>query len=132
MATAHRQPGFREQRRVTCEILSASPTGILRLYVEGACLDVIQAKDISPFGVGIQINAAIDDDAPVKLSYVTDRVRLEVSGTVMWRKVVRKPSGDRSIKECWVGIFLHPRNLDSNVAFYQAMIGLSRRPTRTR
>ncbi len=67
MPIAHRKPGFREQRRVTREILSQQPTGMLRLHVEGACLDVIPAKDISPFGVGIQINAAIDDDAPVRV-----------------------------------------------------------------
>ncbi|MDO8535015.1 MAG: PilZ domain-containing protein, partial [Xanthobacteraceae bacterium] len=80
-----------ERRRARREMLTQKPKGKLQLNTAYRCLDVAQIRDISPFGVALKLNVTIEDDAPVRLRYTCQGVQIEVSGTVVWRKVVRLP-----------------------------------------
>ncbi len=112
-----------ERRNVPREALAQQPKGVLRLYTNYRCLDVVEIRDVSPFGLGLQLNAAVDNGARVQLRYAHQGVRIEVMGTIVWKKPVGlsepKPFAAYG---CWVGIFLHPGNLDANFALYRALM----------
>ncbi len=113
-----------ERRRAPREVMAQKPKGKLQLYTAYRCLDVAQIRDISPFGVALQLNVTIDDDALVRLRYTCHDTQIEVSGTVVWRKVVRLPEPNPfAAYGCWVGIFLHPSDIDANFTLYQAIMG---------
>ena len=113
-----------ERRRAPREVVTPKPKEKLQLHTAYRCLDVAQIRDISPFGVALQLKDTIDDDALVRLRYTCHGLQIEVPGTVVWRKVVRLPEPNPfAAYGCWVGIFLHPSDIDANFALYQAIMG---------
>ena len=113
-----------ERRCAPREAVTQKPKEKLQLHTAYRCLDVVQIRDISPLGVALQLNVTIDDDALVRLRYTCNGMQIEVSGTVVWRKVVRLPEPNPfAAYGCWVGIFLHPSDIDANFALYQAIMG---------
>ena len=114
-----------ERRRAPREVVTPKPKGKLQLYTAYRYLDVARIRDISPFGVVLQLDVTIDDDALVRLRYTCNDMQIEVSGTAVWRKVVRLPEPNPfAAYGCWVGIFLHPSDIDANFALYQAIMGM--------
>ncbi|MBI3777749.1 MAG: PilZ domain-containing protein [Gammaproteobacteria bacterium] len=112
-----------ERRCATREVLAQQPKSKLRLYTNYRCLDVVEIRDVSPFGVGLRLNVVIDDGARVHLRYAHKGVQIEVMGTVVWKKAVKLPEPNpHAAYGCWVGIFLRPNSLDANFALYQALM----------
>jgi hypothetical protein len=113
-----------ERRRAAREVLAQQPQGKLQLYTKFQCLDVVEIRDVSPFGIGLRLNVAIDDDAPIRLMYAGENMQIDVAGTVVWKTPVRLPEPNPFAGYgCWVGIFLHPDNLDANFELYRALKG---------
>lgn len=113
-----------ERRRAAREVLAQPPQGKLQLYTRFQCLDVVEIGDVSPFGIGLRLNVSIDDDAPIRLMYVGENIQIDVAGTVVWKRPVRLPEPNPFAGYgCWVGIFLHPDNLDANFELYRALKG---------
>ncbi|MHB1141932.1 MAG: PilZ domain-containing protein [Sulfuricaulis sp.] len=113
-----------ERRRAAREVLAQQPQGRLQLYTKFQCLDVVEIGDVSPFGIGLRLNVSIDDDAPIRLMYAGENIQIDVAGTVVWKRPVRLPEPNPFAGYgCWVGIFLHPDNLDANFELYRALKG---------
>lgn len=113
-----------ERRRAAREVLAQQPQGKLQLYTRFQCLDVVEIGDVSPFGIGLRLNVSIDDDAPIRLMYAGENIQIDVAGTVVWKRPVRLPEPNPFAGYgCWVGIFLHPDNLDANFELYRALKG---------
>ena len=112
-----------ERRAAAREVPPRRPKGRLRLHADYQDFDVVEIRDVSPFGLGLRLDVVIDDDAPVRIEYVDENLRITLSGTVVWKKPVRLPEPNRfAAYGCWVGIFLHPHDLDANFALYRALM----------
>ncbi|MDO8703511.1 MAG: PilZ domain-containing protein [Sulfuricaulis sp.] len=122
-----------ERRRARREVLRHKPQGVLQIFTRFINLDVIQIHDVSPFGLCLLLNHSIDRDAPIKFKYVRKGIQIEVSGTVVWKKPVQlSDSCSIGTYGFWVGIFLHPSDIDANFALYQALMEGAKPETRSR
>lgn len=111
-----------EQRRATRQVLAKIPKGNLYLYAGHHNLEVSRIRDISPFGICLELNVVINDDTHVRLKYTHKGMQIAVSGTVVWRKLVRLADPNpHAAYGCQVGIFLHPSDIDANFALCQAI-----------
>lgn len=117
------KPNPAEQRIAKREVLAQQPNGTLQLHIENRCLDVNRMRDISPFGVCLQLKAAVDRGTQVRLTYTYNGNQIEVWGAVVWGKVVKSPyPNPPDAPGWWVGIFLHPSSTDANFALYRAIL----------
>lgn len=120
-----------ERRCAPREKLLHKPKGKLQIYSEYRNIDVVQVRDVSPFGLCLLLGHTVDKDSRVRLKYICVGIQIEVMGTVMWKKNV-KLSDKNSIGNygCWVGIFLHPSDIDANFALYQSLMEGAKPETR--
>lgn len=112
-----------ERRSVPREVLAQQPQGTLQLHIGDRCIDVVWIRDISPVGICLQLDAAVDKGAQVQLKYTADGIQIEVLGTVAWAKAVKSPHPNNlDALGWWAGIFLHPSCTEANFALYRTMM----------
>lgn len=120
-----------ERRRAPREVLLHKPKGVLRLRTNYRNIDVIQIRDISPFGLCLLLNLSVERDETVRLKYIDKGIQIEMSGTVAWKKAAKlSDSGPIATYGCWAGIFLHPSDIDANFALYQVLMEGAKPETR--
>ena len=116
------KPNPEDRRRARREVLRHKPKGILQLSTKYRNLDVLQIRDVSPFGLCLLLKYNVDKGARVNLKYIWKGIQIGVTGTVAWRKVITLsgslPTGAHG---CLMGIFFHPGDIDANFALYQAL-----------
>ncbi len=112
-----------EHRRVKRDVVAQQPKGTLQLHIENRCLEVVRIRDVSPFGVCLQLPAAVDRGAQIRLTYTHNGIQIEALGTVVWQKVAKSPDPNPPDGHLWwVGIFLHPSSWDANFALHRMMM----------
>src|SRR3990167_3481751 len=113
-----------EQRREERFTPTQQSTHGLYLYVADQCMDVQAVWDVSPFGVGLQVDCAIDKGAMVRLMYEYKSAVLQVHGTVMWCTIFRNiPNNSDLLPSYRVGISLGSEDVEANVLFFRYMTG---------
>jgi len=116
------KPNPEERRSFMREVLAQQPQGTLQLHIGNRCLDVDRMRDISPFGVCLQLKAVVDKDAQVQLTYSYNDIQIEVLGTVVWGKAVKSPyPNPLDALGWWVGVYLDPGSTDANFALYRTI-----------
>lgn len=110
----------REKERLTVE---PQPKGKLMLSTKDKSLKVQLVRDVSPFGVMVQINETIGNGETVKLIYQHKDIQLDVNGTVKWRKIEDDHGNTNPTKMiCHAGISFDPEELELNLKFFNALI----------
>ena len=98
--------------------------GKFYLYVENRCLDVRAVLDVSPFGVGLQIDNSINNGTDIRLEYQHETIDLEVNGSVAWSIAFEEePYSEQDTHQYLVGIHLRPEDMGANIQFFKAVTG---------
>lgn len=112
-----------ERRRAPRVALHHKPKGVLQLSAKYRTIDILQIRDVSPFGFCLLLKHPVGKDVPVRLQYLYKGIQIGVTGTVVWRNFTKLPGTSSATSfGCWVGIFLHPSDIDANFALYQALM----------
>ena len=94
--------------------------GSLYLQVDDETLDIIQLRDVSPFGLGIESSHAVAPGVFASLIYEVGDNRFEVDGIVLWAKTLPRQSEDnRFTGHYQLGLKLAPGNVAANLRFYR-------------
>jgi len=114
---------LKENRREQRFILEQQPRGNFKLYAGGRYLDVNAVRDISPFGVMVQVGNAIDQGQEIRLTYQYEEINLNLHGTAMWSKVMEEDGENgKAFRFSQVGIYFRPQDMESNLLFYNTLI----------
>lgn len=111
----------RREKRITP---AYQPKGELYLYTGEQRLNIQTARDVSPFGIGLQIDGPLTNGAEVRLTYQHGEVNLQVYGSVIWNMAVEENAG---VGECprsyRVGLSLYPEDKGVNLQFFRTLTG---------
>lgn len=114
---------MKDKRREQRVILEQHPQGNLKLYAGGSYSDVNAVRDISPFGVMVQVDNAIDQGLEIRLTYQHEDINLDLHGTAMWSKMMEADGENGGeMRLCQVGIYFRPQDMESNLLFYNTLI----------
>ena len=109
----------RNAERVAC---LPKPKGRFRLYVDQQCYDVRAVRDISPFGAKIEIEAFLDIDETVRLTFESENTSISVSGLVMWSVAADlEAEKDRTSRGKKAGIYFQPQDAVVNLHFFNTL-----------
>ncbi|MEE8428973.1 MAG: hypothetical protein V3S33_05680 [Gammaproteobacteria bacterium] len=105
-----------------------SPDRKLYLYIDDQHIEVESVWDISPFGIGLQIENAINidhavtTDADIQLRYQYAGVDQQVRGSITWSKIFI--DGPDSLHRSYrLGVCLDDDDIEPNVLFFKFMTG---------
>jgi len=101
-------------------------TGRISLSIEGQAeiYGILVLRDLSPFGVGIELSQSVETGRQIRLTYEESNLALEVVGTVAWQKQAKPSDSDRpNQKQYQLGIALCPANIAKNINFFRYMAG---------
>ena len=114
-----------EERRIARrEVPPQKPKGTFQLYVGVRNLNVDQIRDISLFGIGLELDVNVDPGTEVKLKYAFKGIQITLLGTIAWRKTLKQSTTSQPyMTGCCVGISFHPEDLDANFALYHMITG---------
>ena len=94
--------------------------GNLYLQVDDETLDIIQLRDVSPFGLGLESSHAVAPGVFASLIYEIERDRFQIDGIVLWAKTLPRQSEDNHfIGHYQLGLKLAPGNVAANLRFYR-------------
>jgi len=114
----------KERRKEERTTPTQQPKGKISLYVENQCLDVREVLDVSPVGVGLYFDNAIDNVTDIRLKYQYETIDLEVNGSVVWCMAVEEaPYSEHDTRRYLVGIHLRPDDMGTNNQFFKAITG---------
>ena len=100
------------------------PKGELYLVVGERHFDIRAVRDISPFGIGLQIDSPITNGTEVQLKYLYEAVDLDVRGIVIWNMTAQEDSSTGEISRSYrVGISLYPDDQGVNLQFFKTLTG---------
>ncbi|NWF36057.1 PilZ domain-containing protein [Mariprofundus sp. KV] len=89
----------------------------LALYSNNQPINVLEVLDLSPFGIGLEVDSRIETGCRVSLSYHYTTTDIEVHGTVVWSSG-RSEDGPAVFR---VGIYLQEDESALNVELFNAM-----------
>jgi len=113
-----------ERRRDERVTPPQQPRQKLYLCVDDQFYDVQLVWDVSPFGVGLQIDRALVKDTVIRLMYEYDSLDLQAQGTVIWSHALEDPADCHDMPQAHrIGIALGPEDLEENLRFFQVMTG---------
>jgi len=108
----------KERRREDRIRPAQQPKGKFYLSIGNQCHDVQAVVDVSPFGVGLRIDSAINNGTDINLKYQHEAIEMEVNGSVAWNKTV-----EQEPPSYLVGISLRPEDIESNILFFRTVTG---------
>ncbi|NWF38089.1 hypothetical protein F3F96_02920 [Mariprofundus sp. NF] len=92
----------------------------LSIYSNGHPVNILKVQDISPFGIGLQLDRRLDNGCRISLSYQRGTTAIEVHGTVVWSSVTAAGSDNESAA-FRVGIYLQEDQSALNVTLFNAI-----------
>ncbi len=112
----------KEKRNVERIILVQPMKGKLNLYVKKLCLEVRSVWNVSPFGIGLQVDSDIDKGARILLEFQHETTELHVEGSVIWSTIFEdEPEGGTRAQSYRMGIRLLPENMEINSQFFRSI-----------
>ncbi len=112
----------KEKRNVERIILAQPMQGKLYLYVEELCLEVRSVWNVSPFGVGLQVDSDIDKGTGIRLEFQHETTDLQVDGSIIWSAVFEDElEGGTRAQSYRMGIRLLPENMEINSQFFRSI-----------
>jgi Flp pilus assembly secretin CpaC len=108
-----------ERRRKERVTTAQQPKGKFYLYVGDQCHDVRAVVDVSPFGVGLHIDNAINNGTDIHLKYQHETIEIEVNGSVVWSRIVKQTLPSIYL----LGISLRPEDVETNIQFFRSVSG---------
>ena len=116
-----------EEKRIVPRVIPPGDLqGRFSLRVTGRDLkqDVLRLRDISPFGVGVDVKLAVEKGEAVCLKYEDDDFAIEVQGMVAWSGLLEAREGGVSgVQCCQAGIELNPADIKENTRFFRCVTG---------
>ncbi len=110
----------KEQRKVERIIPVQPMKGKLYLYVGELCLEVRSVWNVSPFGIGLQVDSDIDKGTEIRLEYQHETTDLQLHGFVIWSTVFEQElDGGTRPQSYRMGIGLQPENMGINSQFFR-------------
>lgn len=111
-----------EKRNVERIILVQPMKGKLNLYVKKLRLEVRSVWNVSPFGIGLQVDNDIDKGARILLEFQHNTTELHVEGSVIWSAIFEdEPVGGTRAQSYRMGIRLLPENMEVNSQFFRSI-----------
>ena len=111
----------RREERVTP---AYQPKGELYLYTGEQRLNIQTVRDVSPFGIGLQIDSPITNGAEIRLTYQHEEINLQVYGSVIWNRAVKEDSdAEKCSRSYQLGISLYPEDKGVNLQFFRTLTG---------
>lgn len=109
--TAHNDNDNRRETRSSVNLQGQTDS----FYVEfvDQTIPIINIRDVSITGVGLEIDQIIDKGETVELGYNSDDMELKVKGTVIWC--------DTSTTSVMLGVEFSKETLQENILFFMAM-----------
>ena len=117
---------MKEHRKSERVIPAQQPKGRLSLYVDDRCYEVKEVRDVSPFGIGVRVEANLGKDAEVRLSYQSGDETLQVFGVIAWGSQVEEKVSGKYVEGLYrTGICLRPEDVEANLSFYKLITSRS-------
>jgi len=112
----------KEKRNVERIIPDQPMKGKLNLYVKKLCLEVRSVWNVSPFGIGLQVDSNIDKGARILLEFQHETTELHVHGSVIWSAAFEDElEGGTPAQSYRMGIRLLPENMEINSQFFRSI-----------
>jgi len=112
----------KEKRNVERIILVHPMKGKLNLYVKKLRLEVRLVWNVSPFGIGLQVDSDIDKGTRVLLEFQHKTTELHVEGSVIWSAVFEDELEGGTVTQSYrMGIRLLPENMGINSQFFRSI-----------
>ncbi len=111
---------MKDKRVVERVIPKQQPKGKLILSACELSFDVIEVRDVSPFGIGACIDGEISKDTGIQLRYKNGDDELLIYGVIAWSAM--SVASEKQVHLSRVGICLRPENIEANLKFYRLMI----------
>ena len=92
----------------------------LLLDADGSAVNILNVQDLSPFGIGLQIDRELGLGSAVRFQYRRETVDIEVHGSIVWSSAIRSAT-DENVTIFRVGIYFQEAEPDLNVTFFNAM-----------
>lgn len=112
-----------ERRSSSRSIVESDSENSLELFVEGKRVEILQAHDISPFGIGLLVENRQRNGSDIRLRYCSDETEVEVFGVIAW-SAAASSMHEEGVEASRIGIYLLPENAVSNVAFFNVITSL--------
>jgi len=119
-----------ERREHKRTFFTQSPERALHIYIDGLCVKIGSVWDVSPFGVGLQIDGVINLDniinkgTDVMLTYQAEGINLRVRGFIMWSMVFVDNLDSTGVHRSYrMGVSLQSDDIEDNITFFKYVTG---------
>lgn len=106
-----------ERRSRARDSVKRDPPGELTLHVDEQPFAIRALHDVSPFGLGLLVDAHIPNGSEISLRYRHREIDIKVCGSVVWSQA------DESSGVFKVGVCLKADKMLPNVEFFNAIMG---------
>ena len=111
-------PGRIERRQAKRESKICLQDAELILMYDGALIELLQFKDVSPFGICLLASEVARKDTVITIRYQNRKGQFEVLGKMVWQEPEVLTANDN---RHWIGINFDPHRQAQNLALFESI-----------